>query len=415
MGAGEVFYWVVVAAAFAAVIGVYAPRRRAASVSVSYAHGERAAAFGAISFGAHAAALNALPATALRPAKVQRAAVLPAAAGKVCRVGAGEMLEQAGPTLSLSRDQMLALIVLCDESPQEGLARIDTLDAQTQRQPMVRFARVVALRRLIWGSPEEFERRYGEDVDAFLRTIGSREVELAARALSEIGEIEHEEPDFFDDEWANAVVNTICIIIEPKRPASVQKALGWTRIFFFGTQRILALKEENPITEQLNDVPEDAMIAMIRTRFSCAPIVRLAVAVSGRRTADGWVVLFGLFAREAVPRGGKLSDAGLVGFLTVSERGRWRFDGPTSSSVSFAFADNGLRKAVTLPALMQADASRSELSRSDLGRIEGLLEKIDGRLSGGFSGDDAARALNKANTNLERVISELRDISRKLK
>jgi hypothetical protein len=230
---------------------------------------------------------------------------------------------------------MIALIALCDTAPRDGLQRIEALDAQTQRHPLVRFARVVACRRLIWGSPEEFQRRFGEDFEAFYRSLGREAVELAAVALNEIGEIEQDVPDFFADEEADLVASAICFVIERKRPASVQKELGWTRIAYFGPARVLTVVGDNPITEQLKDVPEHAMRAMVMTRFSCRPIVRLAVAVAGRHVAgDGWVVLFGLFENEAVPRGGKLGDAVLVGFLTVSERGRWRFDPPSQASLS---------------------------------------------------------------------------------
>jgi hypothetical protein len=395
MGAGEIAFWIIVIAGFSAVM-MFALRPRGPKTrSVSFAS---AATPSALARGGHAAVVNGLSAKALGP-------LTPAAAsGAVARCDprgrVATAFARADVALSLSQDAMLDLIQLCDDAPQEGLRRIDGLDAQTQRHPLVRFARVVAYRRLIYGAPDVFARRFGEDFEAFMRSVGRTEIDLAARALSEIAEIEQDEPDFFDDEGTDIVANAICFVIERKRPASVQKGLGWTRLAFFGPQRLLAVTEENPITEQLKDVPETAMAAMLMTRFSCAPIVRLAVAVAGRQVpGDGWLVLFGLFENEAVPRGGKLGDAKLVGFLTASERGRWRFDPPSNSSLSFAPAGDGLRQ---------------DLLQSELSRVESLLERIDGRLSGGY-GEDAGRALNTVNRNLERVLSELRDISRKLK
>jgi len=394
MGAGEIVFWIVVIAGFSAVM-MFALRPRAAKKNtMTFAAGERSAA---VAPGGYPAALSGLPAKALLPLGV------PATSSALARGDGRARVEAAfargDVALSLSSDAMQDLIFLCDDQPQEGLRRIEALDAQTQRHPLVRFARVVAHRRLIYGAPDVFQRRFGEDFEAFIRSIGRAEIDLAARALSEIAEIELVEPDFFDDEEANTVANAVCFVIERKRPASVQKGLGWTRLGFFGPNRLLVVAHENPITEQLKDVPASAMGTMLMTRFSCAPMVRLAVAVAGRQAAgDGWLVLFGLFENEAVPRGGKLGDANLVGFLTVSERGRWRFDPPSSSSVSYAPAGGGLREA---------------LMQSDLSRVESLLDRIDG-LSGGY-GEDAGRALNTVNRNLERVISELRDISRKLK
>jgi len=56
---------------------------------------------------------------------------------------------------NLSDDQILALYQLCDTSPKRGLEQIARLDPQTQREPLIMLARLIAFRRLIYGMPSE--------------------------------------------------------------------------------------------------------------------------------------------------------------------------------------------------------------------------------------------------------------------
>ena len=188
-------------------------------------------------------------------------------------------------------DPVRELLLTCDRAPAEGLGWIDRMDAGLQAKPMTMFARFIALRHLAIDSffadgPAELGSASAEIIAS---VMDAQNRTHATQALAQVANIEALHPDYIgvlgdpDDRFGERMVDDICIVNERLDPGSVQRTLGWTKLHFFGIERL----------GELPGVPEDAFTSVaIRVKFCPPQIARSAIRVVGstdglgRRYAD---------------------------------------------------------------------------------------------------------------------------------
>jgi hypothetical protein len=188
-------------------------------------------------------------------------------------------------------DPVRELLTTCDRAPQEGLAWIDHLDDDLKAKPMIMFARFIALRHLaidgfFADGPTELG---GARAETIANVMDAQNRAHATQALAQVADIETLHPDYIgalgdpDDRFGERMVDDICIVNERLVAGSIQRTLGWTRLHFFGGERL----------GELPGVPEDPFTSVAIRMKLCPPqIARSAIRVVGstdglgRRYAD---------------------------------------------------------------------------------------------------------------------------------
>ncbi len=143
-------------------------------------------------------------------------------------------------------DPMRELLVTCDRSPHEGLEWIDRLDTDLRSRPPIMFARFTALRHLaLDGFFGEGAPNLGSvTADEIRRIMTAEKLAYAEQALAQVAKIDAAEPEYIDnlgdegDKFASRMVDDICIVIERLQPGKVQDVLGWTKLHYFGSERL---------------------------------------------------------------------------------------------------------------------------------------------------------------------------------
>lgn len=175
-------------------------------------------------------------------------------------------------------DPIRELLLTCDNAPEEGLAWVDRLDEELRSKPMIMFARFIALRHLAIDGlvAQGVNELGGASVDAIAQGMNAQDRAYAAQALSQIADIDQRDPEYIDalgspdDRFGQRMVDDICIVNERLRPGSVQQALGWTKLSYFGGERLAKLPGA------FDDADTPLIRAAIRTKIRPSLIARSA-------------------------------------------------------------------------------------------------------------------------------------------
>jgi hypothetical protein len=234
------------------------------------------------------------------------------------------------------KDPLLNLLETCDREPREGLDWIARLESELQRKPAVLFAKFIALRQLM------FERLFaaGEhsvsDKDAAQLGLyfGPDQMNRAEEALQTVAAVERTDPDYIPslgttkDRFGLAMVDSVCIPLERLRPGSVQPILGWTKLAYFGIQRV------GFISGLQVQIPSDAIRAIFDARISGTPVGRSAVGLSyDSEPLCGSYVDFELLEKD-FNQTPTIGDATMLGQLRIYQNGMAAFTPPVASPSS---------------------------------------------------------------------------------
>lgn len=203
--------------------------------------------------------------------------------------------------VSKNDDNPLAVLLkTCQESPSEGLRWIDEYeqeDADLRENPDLMFCRFVALRTLA------LEDVFGlsvlslaaMDEEEMSNHISTEQMAYAGQALKAVAQIEHAEIGYFDERAvAVNMVDGLCNVIERLRPGSVQEALGWTKLCYFGTSRV-----GNLLPDFFENTEDALMGKTLGVKISPRKIVRSALGADSDKDKNGrWYVRYVLMEKN---------------------------------------------------------------------------------------------------------------------
>jgi hypothetical protein len=155
-----------------------------------------------------------------------------------------------------SDDIVRELLRTCENEPREGLALIDSFDDELRYVRQFMFFRFIALRKLalrgIFANSLNTDDIVRLDIEQLRALVTAEELELSVEALREVREIERRHPNWIqgvrdsnnrEDPFASRMVDDVCMVLERLRPAQVGTVLGWTKLKYFGTDRVGILNE----------------------------------------------------------------------------------------------------------------------------------------------------------------------------
>jgi hypothetical protein len=218
------------------------------------------------------------------------------------------------------------LLDTCQREPHEGLAWIDRLSPELRGKATICFARFIALRTLGLGNVMGSVNLTGVETDELRRYLTPQSGKYIVQALQQISELEHLHPGYIasigapDDRFGESSMDDVCIVVERLFPGKVQEILGWTKIFYFGIDRIgfvPGLKDQ---------IPHDLLMTLLRARFETSDIVRSAVAITyKRRGRDGPGYVDFYMCRLNYGETSTIGDAEILGTLRLSEDSSFTF------------------------------------------------------------------------------------------
>ncbi len=225
-----------------------------------------------------------------------------------------------------------AIAHLAERSPDRALAMIDREVTKNGEQLALRCARLTALRRLAMGPPRSVR---GESHDVELAELRKRVCDQVAlrRALLEIAEIEREDKEFFVSRLAfeEQLVDNVCVLSDRLEPGIVQKTLGWTKLLYFGVDRLGYMSSEIVGDGRaVRNMPRESYGKILRVRFRVPKAMRSANSLFGASVAGrgGWKIEYIVFERVKDSRERTVGDASLrgrLGGLDLWEDGSWIF------------------------------------------------------------------------------------------
>lgn len=218
------------------------------------------------------------------------------------------------------------LLDISQRSPHEALAWIDRLSFELQSKATIGFARFMALRALALKDLGGSINLTGVDTSELRQYMSPESGRYLVQALRQISELEQLHPGYIaslgapDDRFGEASMDDVCIVVERLFPGKIYEVLGWTKIFYFGIDRIGFL---GGLKEQ---IPHDLLIRLLKTRFDAGEIVRSALATTygGRRRGTlGYIDFY--MCRMLYSETPTIGDAQIAGTLRLSEDSSFTF------------------------------------------------------------------------------------------
>jgi hypothetical protein len=218
------------------------------------------------------------------------------------------------------------LLDISQRSPHEALAWIDRLSSELRSKSTICFARFMALRTLALENLIGSVNLTGVDTNELRQYMSPESGKYLVQALRQISELEQLHPGYIaslgapDDRFGESSMDDVCIIVERLFPGKIYEVLGWTKIFYFGIDRIgflSGLKEK---------IPHELLITLLKTRFDAGEIVRSALAITyGKRNRSslGYVEFY--MCRLLYSETPTIGDAQIAGTLRLSEDSSFTF------------------------------------------------------------------------------------------
>jgi hypothetical protein len=244
-----------------------------------------------------------------------------------------------------SDDIVRELLRTCENEPREGLALIDSFDDELRYVRQFMFFRFIALRKLalrgIFANSLNTDDIVRLDIEQLRALVTAEELELSVEALREVREIERRHPNWIqgvrdsnnrEDPFASRMVDDVCMVLERLRPAQVGTVLGWTKLKYFGTDRVGILNEINENAPRA--APAALMSAALEVRIPFDQPFRSAMAVTWRHLPTRGRYLQYMLLESPFRGTENLAQAGLVRSVWIFESGELETDQPTESQVA---------------------------------------------------------------------------------
>lgn len=217
------------------------------------------------------------------------------------------------------------LLDTCQRDPHQGLAWIDAMSPELRSRRTISFARFVALTTLALEEVTGAVNLAGVEPYALRRLMTKESIKYVVQALQQVSEIERLHPGYIaslgtpGDRFAESSMDDICIVVDRLIPGTVQEMLGWTKIFYFGIDRI------GFVPGVKDQIPHSLLTTLLKTRFAIPEICRSAVAIAcgTERTRLRYVDFY--LCRLLYSEAPTLRDAEILGILRLLEDSSFTF------------------------------------------------------------------------------------------
>jgi len=173
-------------------------------------------------------------------------------------------------------DVEMFLLKASDRCPLEALDLISQLpDDGLPVESIVLYAKFNAMRHLatdrLYTNCQQVDLMKLHEVESL---FGPDEIQWACQALGAIAELEGNDPEFLvEHDFVEGLIDQVGMPLDRVRPGQVQELLGWTKLGFFGHERILVAA---PL---LDDMPDALVRTALMTRIEVPDRVTAAIAV----------------------------------------------------------------------------------------------------------------------------------------
>lgn len=142
-------------------------------------------------------------------------------------------------------------------------------------------------------------------------------------AVQQITEIERLYPKYIESlddddgvQFAEQAVDDVCMLVERLLPGKIQNLLGWTKLAYFGGDRLAVHKDVRK--------KDPSLKPMLRTRIAADEQFTSAVCIDYGNINSVPSAMFVVY-RYGFAEVDDLVDAGIVGTFQISSRSRFRF------------------------------------------------------------------------------------------
>ena len=229
------------------------------------------------------------------------------------------------PASDSFEDTLQDILRSSQEEPEKVLAFVDRLSPELRSKAVIGFARFMALRVLALGNLlGTSELSTTATVDELLDHMDQKSMRCAVLALEQVSELELLHPGYIeslveDGVWfAEEAVDDVCTLVERLLPGKIQELLGWTKLTYFGADRLAVHREVSRKGPTLRP--------MLKTRIKASDKFTSAVCIgySGGNSSVSPSATFVAY-RFQFAEHEDLSDAKILGTFQIATNGRFKF------------------------------------------------------------------------------------------
>lgn len=217
------------------------------------------------------------------------------------------------------------LLKLSQSEPEEALDWIERMPSEIRNKATISFAKFMALRTLALKDLIGWANLPSIEIDELRQFVTPGTGKYLVRALRQISELERQHPGYIarlkegDNDFGESSVDDVCIVVERLFPGKIQEILGWTKILYFGIDRV-------GFAPRVGQIPNDELRILLSTRFRIAEIARSAVAIAyGKRGRERSGYIDFCLCRLLYGDFDTLKDAETLGTLRLSDNSDFSF------------------------------------------------------------------------------------------
>jgi serine/threonine protein phosphatase PrpC len=218
-------------------------------------------------------------------------------------------------------EQLVQILNLCESDPDAGLRLIaDTIASSPDAalDPFGKFATAIAygskgLFQLARRNPELDGTRLSEEQLRYLLGITDAHLAYLETGLQAINEMQVLEPNALTlfGEQASLKVDAMATVLERCRPGRTHAILGWTKLFWFGPDRIW---------DSFRTWPPSKMLPFLNSRVTASSIIKGAVIMNGGKDAKGREYLHCMLLWK-LPAGDETFGDAMIGGIYIFDDG----------------------------------------------------------------------------------------------
>jgi hypothetical protein len=229
-----------------------------------------------------------------------------------------------GTTADPFEDTLQEILRGSQEEPEKVLAFVEGLSLELRNKAVIGFARFMALRVLALGDflgTNELSTAAGDEL---LGRMDQKSMRYAVLALEQVSELERLHPGYIESlvedgvRFAEEAVDDVCTLVERLLPGKIQELLGWTKLTYFGVDRLAVHREVSR--------KDPTLRPMLRTRIKATDKFTSAVCIE---YSDGNLKVpesaTFIAYRFQFAKHDELSDADILGTFKIFRSGHFKF------------------------------------------------------------------------------------------